>query len=81
MSDDAAKLYAPVVEVTLLEDRAHVVRRGRISLGAGPGHVVLDGLAPALSDKTLSVEIVAGPARVTDSRIDRRCLHLDADKP
>ena len=26
---------APVVEVTLLEDRAHVVRRGRASFPAG----------------------------------------------
>ncbi len=41
----------PIVKVTAYEDRSEVVRRGRVSLGAGRNRVVLQGLS-ALVDAT-----------------------------
>ena len=51
-------IEAPVVEVTVLEDRAHVVRRGRIELPAGTSRLRIDGVAPVLADKTLCAALV-----------------------
>ena len=50
----------PVDEVTLLEDRARIVRRGVVELAAGLCRVRVEGVAPILSDKTLTGEIFAG---------------------
>ena len=43
----------PVREVTVLEDRAQVVRRGRVDLPAGASRLRIAGAAPVLADKTL----------------------------
>lgn len=51
-------IEAPVVEVTVLEDRAHVVRRARIELPAGTSRLRIDGVAPVLADKTLCAALV-----------------------
>jgi len=70
-------LSAPVVEVTLLEDRAHVVRRG-VARVAGAGFVTyrIDDVSPVLSDKTLVAQVAAAAgatgARVVDARVRRR---------
>ncbi|MDC0670932.1 mucoidy inhibitor MuiA family protein [Nannocystis radixulma] len=80
---------APVVEVTVLEDRAHVVRRGTIELGAGISRLRIAAVAPVLSDKTLCAAIVphgqknGDPARVrvSDARVRRSKLVLGEDKP
>jgi uncharacterized protein (TIGR02231 family) len=66
----------PVAEVTLLEDRARVVRRGRISLPAGQVRVRIEGVAPVLSDKSLVVRIA--PSGSTDSAA--RCVDVRCDR-
>jgi uncharacterized protein (TIGR02231 family) len=67
---------APVVEVTLFEDRARVVRRGSASLPAGTARVRVEGVAPVLSDRTLTVAVdpAAEGARALDARVVRRVV-------
>ncbi|ACY14519.1 mucoidy inhibitor MuiA family protein [Haliangium ochraceum] len=69
----------PVVEVTLLEDRAHVVRRGEVTAEAGATRVRVCGVAPALVDKSLGAHVLAGEGagapegvRVVDVQVRRR---------
>lgn len=62
---------APIVSVTLLEDRARVVRRATLSLDGG-GRFLIDGVAPVIADKTLFARISGGDAAVTDARVVRR---------
>lgn len=47
----------PVAEVTLLEDRALVVRRGIIELPPGRSQLLLSKVAPVLVDKTLAATL------------------------
>lgn len=83
----------PVVEVTLLEDRALVVRRGVLELPPGRSRLVLDGVAPVLVDKTLSAALALpreregdsggelGDLRVRSAKVVRRRITRDADRP
>ena len=61
---DPLAVAAAVVEVTLLEDRAFVRRQGRITLPAGTLVVTVDGVAPALVDKTLTAAVEGAPVKV-----------------
>lgn len=78
----------PVAEVTLLEDRAVVRRRGTISLPPGRSRVVLDSVAPVIVDKTLAGGLT-GPdggalpegVAVRDLKMSRRWITQDADRP
>ncbi len=79
---------APVVEVTVLEDRAHVVRRGTVVLGVGVARLKISAVAPVLADKTLCAAISspgqksdAARERVSDVRVRRSRLILGEDKP
>jgi len=86
MSEARIALLAPVVEVTLLEDRAHVTRRGRVALAEGQVTVAVDGVAPVLADKTATCRRVgtasdAGAVTVAAVRVERRARILAADKP
>jgi uncharacterized protein (TIGR02231 family) len=75
---ESLPLSAPVVEVTVLEDRARVVRRGRVRLEAGLQRVQVSDVAPVLSDATLSVTPEPGGSglavRVVDCRVLRRLV-------
>lgn len=64
-----ATTWAPVVAVTVLEDRASVTRRGTIALAAGQQRVVIERVSPVLADKTLTVSCRG--ARVLDARCER----------
>jgi uncharacterized protein (TIGR02231 family) len=80
---------APVVEVTVLEDRAHVVRRANIDLHAGMSRLRITGVSPVLADKTLCASVsVAGQKlgdpsreRINDVRVKRARLVLGEEKP
>jgi len=82
-------LKAPVVEVTVLEDRAHVVRRGVVELPGGMTRLRVTGVAPVLADKTLVAAVVkvgqkaadATRERINDVRVKRSRLVLGEDKP
>ncbi len=62
-------MNAPITSVTVLEDRASVTRRGTASLAAGQHRIVIDGVSPALADKTLHATAIG--ARVLDVRCER----------
>ncbi|HFE45275.1 MAG TPA: mucoidy inhibitor MuiA family protein [Nannocystis exedens] len=81
----------PVDEVILLEDRAHVIRRGVIEVPAGTTRLCVAEVAPVLSDRTLCAalrrpgaecagEEVRG-ARVMDLRLHRRVVARVEDRP
>jgi uncharacterized protein (TIGR02231 family) len=78
-----------VAEVTLLEDRALVQRRGRVILPVGRGRLTLLGVAPVLVDKTLAVRLEATSpeealpegVRARDVKVARRWITQDADRP
>ena len=74
------RIDAKVESVTVSEDRAHVVRRGEVSLVAGPNEVVLEGVAPVLVDKTLKVTVDAG-VTLGEVKVLRRSLHTEAERP
>ncbi len=75
----AIDVIAPVTEVTVLEDRAHVVRSGRVKLPVGASTVRVSGVAPVLSDKT-AIATVTG-ARVGALRVVRQRVIASADQP
>ena len=65
-------MNAPVAQVTVLEDRAHVRRRGRASVAAGPSRLVVEGVSPFAVDKTLSARLGDVPVQLVDVQIVRR---------
>ncbi len=73
-------LAAPVVEVTLLEDRALATRRGTATLSPGLARLVVADVAPVLVDKTLTAR-VEGAAKVHDVRVVRYAKALRQDRP
>ncbi|MCI0342161.1 MAG: mucoidy inhibitor MuiA family protein [Planctomycetales bacterium] len=78
---EGAVVAVPVVSVTLLEDRAAVVRKGRVRLSPGRSRLRIPDVSPVLADKTLTA-VIAGPAEasVDDARARRRWLP-PADRP
>lgn len=66
---DRRVIALPVAEVTLLEDRARVVRRGRIELEAGRARIAVLAVAPVAHD--VSLQVVAEGATVADGRLRR----------
>jgi len=60
---------APVVAVTVLEDRASITRRGKLSVRSGQQRVVIERVSPVLADKTLTATCAG--ARVLDIRCER----------
>ncbi|WP_428265171.1 mucoidy inhibitor MuiA family protein [Haliangium sp.] len=72
----------PVVEVTLLEDRARVRRHGRVAVAAGTSRLRVTGVAPVLVDKSLSARVREGDGvRVVDARVHRRRVIGDEARP
>ena len=69
----------PAREVTLLEDRARVVRRGQLQLPAGLVRLRVENVAPVLSDKTLTGAIAQDGARIADVRVVREFIVDDQD--
>ncbi len=52
-------LDAGVKEVTLMEDRARVIRRGTVGLKAGVTAISVQGVSPLISDKTLVGRVIS----------------------
>ncbi len=72
---EARAIDVPVVTVTLLEDRAHVVRRGSLALASAVERIRVERVAPVASDRTLAVALVEGSGvSVVDARIRRRAV-------
>ena len=70
MSAEARAIAAPIAEVTVLEDRAQVRRRAMVPV-AGPTRVVVDGVAPALVDKSILVTVRGADAKVVSAACER----------
>ncbi|HSD90445.1 MAG TPA: DUF4139 domain-containing protein [Kofleriaceae bacterium] len=62
-------LAAPVAVVTVLEDRASVTRRGKLTLRSGQQRIIIDRVSPVIVDKTLTASCTG--ARVLDVRCER----------
>lgn len=61
-----------VCRVTLLEDRARVLRVGSVALEAGPVTLEVQGVAPVLVDRSVAVRITGpGAVSVVDVRVRR----------
>lgn len=73
MDPERRVVDVPIVEVTVLEDRAVVRRRGSIKLEKGENRLRVEGIAPVLQDVSLRAECSAG--RVADARA-RRALRI-----
>ena len=58
-----------IAQVTVLEDRAAITRRGTVKLAAGQQRIVIDRVSPVLADKTLTA--ACSGARVLDVRCAR----------
>lgn len=73
----------PIDEVTVLEDRALVVRRGGVELPPGSTTYRIEGVAPALVDKSLSamVDGTATDVRVLSAKVERRRITEDLQAP
>ncbi|MET0406294.1 MAG: mucoidy inhibitor MuiA family protein [Cystobacter sp.] len=59
----------PIVQVTVLEDRARVERRADVVLPAGPQLLRVEGLSPLAVDHSLQVQLTGG--RVAQARLHR----------
>lgn len=62
-------MNAPIIEVTVLEDRAAIARRGTTKLAVGQHRIVIERVSPVLVDKTLTATATGG--RVLDVRCER----------
>ncbi len=71
----------PIVEVTLLEDRARVIRRGAVELAEGFVKLQLAEVTPVVSDRTVAARLVGakGRARVVEARVRRRMVTRSDD--
>lgn len=76
---DARPVHAPVTQVTLLEDRAQVMRSGKVELTAGLNRLIIKDVAPVIQDVSLRAEVTGG--RVADVRIRRAMRVVRAEKP
>src|SRR5689334_21518711 len=72
---------APVSAVTLLEDRARVVRRGTVKLTAGRTQLFVPGVAPVLQDVSLRAEVTSPGVRIADARVRRAMRVRSEDRP
>lgn len=61
----------PVDIVTIGEDRAVVVRRGRVKLDAGTHHLEIAGIAPVTVDKTIQARVEHGRAKTGKVAVSR----------
>lgn len=73
MSTEPQLVELPITRVTVLEDRASVRREGTLALEPGTHRVRIEGLAPVLVDKSLSVR--GEGLTVGDTEIGRRRIH------
>jgi uncharacterized protein (TIGR02231 family) len=77
------RVVAPVSAVTLLEDRAQVVRRARVRLEAGPGRLIVADVTPLAADRTLRASTAAGAAtglRIDEVRLRRTWIEPAPDE-
>jgi len=75
-------IEAPVARVTLLEDRAQVVRMATVPLEQGMNTVSIPAIAPVVSDKTVVIRLGEGAnVSVNDVRVSRTLKALEQDKP
>jgi len=69
----------PIREVMVLEDRAHVVREGVVTVAVGSNAFTLDGLSPVLVDKSVIARVLTDTVRVLDTRVVRSTTWLPAE--
>lgn len=70
-----------IEEVSLLEDRARVTRRGVLTLRAGLNHIEVEGVAPVVVDKTLAVRLEAPEVTLVDVQVHSRARVRPDEQP
>jgi uncharacterized protein (TIGR02231 family) len=75
------KIDAPVVAVTLLEDRAQVERRAALRLGPGRHRLAIWDVAPALQDVSLRASAGHAGVAVGDARVRRAARVEHQERP
>jgi uncharacterized protein (TIGR02231 family) len=75
-------LTLPIRDVVVLEDRAHVTRRGEVEVPAGAGRLIVRGVAPVIVDKSIGVRlsderVSALHARVVRTPVFERTEEID----
>lgn len=72
----------PAVEVSLMEDRAQVVRRGALALQPGTNVLRVADVSPIIVDKTLAGELLSGDGvSLAEVRVERTRVVSDASRP
>lgn len=66
------------IRVTLFEDRAEVVRAGRVELRAGAQWVALGGVSPFVDDRSVQAKVAGERATVLAARVRRKLHHEPA---
>lgn len=75
--DESRRTVAlPVTAATLLEDRAQVVRAGRVDVVAGRNRLVVFNVAPVVQDVSLRAAALLAGVRVDDARV-RRAVRIE----
>ncbi len=72
---------APIDRVTVFEDRARILRRAELELDPGRHRLVIPEVSPTLADKSLSIRLSGGAAKITDARAQRRKVVLEEHQP
>ncbi len=80
IDETRTRIALPITKVTLLEDRAQVIRSGSVDVKAGKNRLVIADVAPTLQDVSLRAEIKHG-ARVEDARVRRAMRVGHTEKP
>ena len=81
VDDTRSKVRLPVTKVTLLEDRAQVVRSGVVDVKPGRNRLSIWDVAPTLQDVSLRAEVHGGGGRVVDARVRRAMRVGHKEKP
>ncbi|MDP2339404.1 MAG: mucoidy inhibitor MuiA family protein [Deltaproteobacteria bacterium] len=87
VDETRVKVSLPITKVTLLEDRAQVMRTGTVNVVVGKNRLALWDVAPVLQDVSLRVEVklpsgtTAASARLEDARVRRAMRVGHREKP
>jgi uncharacterized protein (TIGR02231 family) len=81
--DRMIAIELPIVEVTLMEDRARILRRGTIQARSGQHSYTLSQVSPVLADKSLLAKVHNAPkgTQVLDTSVHRRVRVVRDQKP
>lgn len=81
VDETRVRVDVPIQKVTLLEDRAVILRRARVDVKAGKNRLALWEVAPTLQDVSLRAAVEGSGGRVEDARVRRAMRVGHREKP